>query len=334
MAIYPGALYRPITADKGRKRLTEHNRVNLHVAVSNGDSLYGYFNKSGIPDSHFYVRKSGVVEQYVDTDWQAFADLNGNDATISIETAGGVVNADSEPWTPEQLESLAQIYAWAVRTHGIAQKLATSSKLGDESKGLSWHRLGIDGNFPSLPDIRAGRLQRGGGMVYSKSRGKICPGGGKIQQIPGIFARAQEILGGVAPTPTPPPAPAPTPPPAPAPGPNLDVDGRWGPATTRALQSALGTPVDGIISGQNVAYARSNPGLQPTTWQWVPGSRASGSQLIVALQRKVGASADGLAGPNTFKALQRHLGTSADGVMSNPSQAIMELQKRLNAGTF
>lgn len=194
MARFPGAIYKPITANKGRRRLTVYNRMNLHVAVSEGSSLHGYFNKSGIPDSHFYVRRDGTVEQYVDTNYQAFADLEGNDATISVETQG----MGPGTWTPEQRESLAQLYAWAVKTHGIARKMATSSKPGSSSQGLSWHRLGCDGNFPSLPSILAGRGQRGGGMHYSKSLGKVCPGDDRIKQIPSIFARAEAILDGAS----------------------------------------------------------------------------------------------------------------------------------------
>jgi len=218
MARYPGAIWRPI-ASKGRKTLTEYNRVNLHVAVSEASSLYDYFNQSS-SDSHFYVRKDGTVEQYVDTSQRANADYQGNDATISIETQGGVNNANGEPWTAAQTETLAQIYAWAVQTHGIKVAQASSSKYDDTSRGLSWHRLGIDGNFPPLPDIRAGRNQRGGGMYWSTSSGKACPGDAKIQQVPGIFARAQSILtSGTGPTPTPPPDDG-----------KLSVDGFWGPA--------------------------------------------------------------------------------------------------------
>lgn len=197
MARFPGAIYKPITVAKGRDRLTVWNRVNLHVAVSEADSLHSYFNQPGIPDSHFYVRRDGTVEQMVDTAWQAFADLEGNDATISIETAG----MGDGGWTEQQLESLARLYAWAVKTHGIARKMATSSKIGTESKGLSWHRLGCDGNFPPLPSILAGRSQRGGGMRYTKHFGKICPGDGRVVQIPGIYARAMVLLDGAPETP-------------------------------------------------------------------------------------------------------------------------------------
>lgn len=213
MARYPGAAWRPITADKGRRPMASYNRVNLHVAVTEGASLHAAFNRSGQVDSHFYVRRDGSAEQYVDTSMRAFADLDGNDATISIETQGGVNSADTEQWTAAQVETLAQIYAWAVRTHGVPRQVAWNAQVGRSSHGLSWHRLGVDGNFPGLPDVRAGRGQRGGGMHYSKSLGKLCPGGGKIQQVPTIYARALAILDGVssASAPASKPALAPTP---------------------------------------------------------------------------------------------------------------------------
>src|SRR5699024_2032019 len=78
MGWYPGAIRKKITA-KNRSRMTWYRRVNLHVAVSEASSLFSYFNQKGIPDSHFYVRKDGTIEQMVDTAYQAYADLQGND---------------------------------------------------------------------------------------------------------------------------------------------------------------------------------------------------------------------------------------------------------------
>lgn len=195
MAIYSKAIQKPITVSKGRRKMSEYNRVNLHVAVSEAASIHTVFNRKGAADSHFYVRKDGTVEQYVDTAYRANADLEGNDATISIETQGGVTRPDSEPWTDEQIQALAELFAWAVKTHGIKNQIAKDSRRGDTSKGLSWHRLGIDGNFSA--GVLGGRV--GGGMKYSNSRGKLCPGATKIRQVPLIFAAAQKIL-------TPPPA--------------------------------------------------------------------------------------------------------------------------------
>lgn len=194
MAIYPKAIWKPIPL-KGRRKITAYNRMNLHVAVSETTSLFSFFRKVGV-DSHFYVRKNGIIEQYVDTSLRANADLEGNDATISVETQGGLKNANGEPWTEAQLKALAELFAWAVKTHGIKVQIASSSKIGEESKGLSWHRLGINGNFPALPSVLAGRNQRGGGMYYSRAAGKACPGDSKIKQVPTIFEMAKKIING------------------------------------------------------------------------------------------------------------------------------------------
>lgn len=113
----------------------------------------------------------------------------------------------------------------------------------------------------------------------------------------------------------------------------LEVDGVWGPATTRAVQAALGTTQDGIVSDQYAGYRAGNPGLSSASWEW--HSRTSlGSDMVRALQRKIGATVDGVAGPKTFRALQTCLGTTQDGRISNPSTCVKALQQRLNAGTF
>jgi hypothetical protein len=217
VARYPAAIWRPLDAAYVPSlKIGSHNRVNLHVAVSEAASLHPMFNRPKQASCHFYVRKDGKVEQYIDTAYRAEADLDGNDATISVETQGGVNGPNSEPWTDAQVEALAYLFAWCVSTHGIPARLATNSRIGDSSHGLSWHRLGIDGNFPDLPSPLAGRRQRGGGMHYSLSTGKACPGDAKIRQIPGILAAAQKIL---APKPAPKPAEPTAPKPAPAPAP-------------------------------------------------------------------------------------------------------------------
>lgn len=199
MAVYPGAIFRPLTVDKSRWRLVPL-RMNLHVAVSEATSLFGYFNElRSRPDSHFYVRRDGTVEQYVDTALVAYADLEGNGSTISVETQGGVIATQTQKWTTAQVRSLAALYAWAVRTHGIAVQIADDSKPGKSSHGLSWHRLGCDGNFPARP--LHGRVA--GGRRYSRAFGKVCPGDAKIRQIPDIYDRAVGLLGGNKPTPAP-----------------------------------------------------------------------------------------------------------------------------------
>lgn len=107
---------------------------------------------------------------------------------------------------------------------------------------------------------------------------------------------------------------------------NLVVDGYWGTATTIALQKALGTTVDGIISGQ---YQNS---ITKAIFSVDYGT--GGSLMVKALQKKIGAKIDGYIGVETIKRLQKYLGTTQDGIISKPSNMVKELQRRLNAGTF
>lgn len=105
---------------------------------------------------------------------------------------------------------------------------------------------------------------------------------------------------------------------------NLKVDGYWGVDTTKALQRYFGTPVDGEIWGQVKNNVVSNIG----------GVKygKGGSKVVKDLQKLVGVKQDGYFGKDTLKALQKHLGTPVDGVLSRPSTAVKELQRRLNKG--
>lgn len=107
----------------------------------------------------------------------------------------------------------------------------------------------------------------------------------------------------------------------------IAVDGYWGAATTRALQKYFGTSVDGVISGQYPNHITRNiPSASFTT--------RTGSDVIRAMQLKIGVNPDRYIGVETVRKLQRYLGTPIDGVISKPSMMVKEMQRRLNSGTF
>lgn len=115
----------------------------------------------------------------------------------------------------------------------------------------------------------------------------------------------------------------------------IEEDGWWGPNTTKKLQQYLGTPKDGVVSGQNKGDMRNvnKGGLLYNTWSIGKG----GSQMIRALQSKIGMSSkdrDGYFGHNTCRALQKYLGTASDGYISGPSIVVRALQKRLNSNNL
>lgn len=91
-------------------------------------------------------------------------------------------------------------------------------------------------------------------------------------------------------------------PPNPQPDAPLDIDGNWGPATTKALQKNLGVNQDGEMG--------------PITW--------------TALQSKTGQTQDGQKGPKTIKALQMNVGAGVDGQVG--PETVKKMQEFLNAG--
>lgn len=110
-------------------------------------------------------------------------------------------------------------------------------------------------------------------------------------------------------------------------GTKLEIDGSWGPLTMRRAQEVAGTTVDGVMSGQircvenqNIACIRY--GTEGSDWvEWM--SHRFG---ITDRPRN--------AGPEfVHRFLMEMNGFPGDGVIGiAPSQAVMEFQKRLNAG--
>ena len=95
----------------------------------------------------------------------------------------------------------------------------------------------------------------------------------------------------------------------------IAVDGDWGKNTTMWTQKLLGTIVDGIVSRQprsNKKYlpnavvysAKLGGGWEFKTFYW---QYKNGSDMVRALQKYVGAEADGWFGPKSVKALQSFL---------------------------
>jgi hypothetical protein len=164
-------------------------RLILHTAVSSATpSMHSYFNVSGRATSHFYLGRDGELEQYIETDHQSTANLEGNRDCITVESWDGYPawsGSNVPPWTPAQVETLTRLAAWCHERHGIPLAQLPSSRPG--TTGVGWHRQGIDGNFPT--GLLAGRVS--GGEKWSSSGGKVCPGDRRIAQIPDIIRRAR-----------------------------------------------------------------------------------------------------------------------------------------------
>lgn len=87
----------------------------------------------------------------------------------------------------------------------------------------------------------------------------------------------------------------------------INVDGIWGKDTTLKTQKVFKTIVDGIISKQNVNSKQYLQNVSETSWQFVESNKATGSNLIRAIQKLVKADVDGKCGRGTIKAMQNFL---------------------------
>jgi hypothetical protein len=155
-----------------------------HVTAGEGDPYYEFANPNNEVSSHFGIGNGkggmadGLVEQYVDTQYQSWAQSAGNVNYLSVETEG----MPDEPLTGNQVLSFAGIMAWAHTLYGIP--LVSTDTPGQ--KGLITHGAG--------------------GMAWGGHYG--CPGTLRANQRGQILYLASLIVNPPAPKPpTPPPAP-------------------------------------------------------------------------------------------------------------------------------
>lgn len=99
----------------------------------------------------------------------------------------------------------------------------------------------------------------------------------------------------------------------------ISVDGMIGPDTVKHWQSVMKTKEDGIISGQSTLNRSRHVAINAVSYE------DGGSQLIRAIQKKIGATIDGHLGPETIKKWQRYIGVNADGFFG-PKTAIRTQQ--------
>lgn len=87
---------------------------------------------------------------------------------------------------------------------------------------------------------------------------------------------------------------------------SVAVDGKWGKDTTLKSQKILGTYADGIVSAQPLVNKKYLPNCYTISWKFVE-KNATGSSMVKALQKLVGATPDGKFGKKTAMALQKFL---------------------------
>ncbi len=193
MALYPNAIQKPL--GKNTSPMASFDVLCLHTMVGYLKSTDAYFRTVGT-FSHFGIGGNwgsdvaagldGVVYQWGDTAKRSAANLDGNPTVISVETADNAPAsaADIAAWTPKQQTAIVSLMVWAHKTHNIPLELIPDTKPG--RKGIAYHRQGVN------------PWRVNGGVLWSSSTGKVCPGDRRIAQIPGLISRAKAIVAGVS----------------------------------------------------------------------------------------------------------------------------------------
>lgn len=125
------AVKKLIPAGSSDPRITARLGI-WHVDAGNAETLYDYFaHRSGGIESHFFIKKTGVLEQYRDTAYQADANLDANDFALSVETQG----FGEGEWTDEQIAMSKRLMRWMHQHHGIPFQKAGAW----DGKGFGYH---------------------------------------------------------------------------------------------------------------------------------------------------------------------------------------------------
>lgn len=176
--------------EHGELQMARYDIVCIHTIVGNAPAHA----------AHFSVRGDGYVYQSRDTAYRSAANLEGNHRIIAIENDDhgpefGTWNVNDGHAVPAfsntQIEAIAKVLVFAYQTHGIPLVSCPDSR--PTSRGIAYHRQGVDGNFAGENYAYGGRVS--GGEHWSTFNGKVCPGDRRIAQIPQIIARARQLAG-------------------------------------------------------------------------------------------------------------------------------------------
>lgn len=107
----------------------------LHIEQGSESSADNWFHNAGAQASaHFGNPKTGSLQQWVDSDDEAWAEMAGNSRWISVEHEG----FSGQTLTASQVENDAQLLAWLHKLYGFPL-IPTDNPNGT---GLGWHGMG------------------------------------------------------------------------------------------------------------------------------------------------------------------------------------------------
>lgn len=256
--------------------LTTYTRFTLNK--SNGRGIYkpiriAVHHMAG----NLSVEQCGAV--FVNNKVSAHYGINGTKIGCYVDESNTAWALGNFSWNQRSINiECANDGGAATNWHVSDQTIETCINLiVDIAYRLGWTFIAYDGTLAGS-DI----------IMHRWIASTACPGGYLASKMPYIAAEADKRLKakrGAKPTP--------------APAAKLTVDGKWGPATSKAFQKYLGAKQDGIFGVSSIKSMQK--------WLGVKQDGLMGPITIKALQKKLGVKQDGIIGPLTVKALQTFL---------------------------
>jgi len=115
------------------------NGLVLHIEEGTEPGTDAWFhNPTSIVSAHFGNPKSGPLQQWVDTDDMAYAEVNGNPNWISVEHEGN----SGDSLTASQIQNDAELLAWLFRQYGFTLQVCDDPSgqgvAGHVTGGAAW----------------------------------------------------------------------------------------------------------------------------------------------------------------------------------------------------
>ncbi|PRY35339.1 peptidoglycan recognition protein family protein [Umezawaea tangerina] len=148
----PFAVQQIIPESRTQGRITPTTLI-FHEAVSSADSLRDYWNSPGVElESHFYIGKTGVIYQFVDTEVRADANVDANGFAISVETWDDSNRDPLLAWNPAMLAAAKRLAAWCADVHDIPAREPAAWNSGGIG-GHNWFAVRWAGGARQCPGV-------------------------------------------------------------------------------------------------------------------------------------------------------------------------------------
>lgn len=287
--------YTRISPNKTSPRQHKIDRITIHhmagnLTVETCGNVFAPTSRKA--SSNYGIGSDGRVGLYVDEKDRSWCSSSGSNdhRAVTIEVAD---NKIGNGWgcSSAAMAKLILLCADICRRNGISKLIYT----GNTNGNLTLHKWFASTDCPGaylesqMPTIAAevNKLLASGATSYTWN-GATATGGSSSS----AASKPAQSSGKIA------------------------VDGKWGQATTKKAQQVFGMSiVDGIVSNQPYRNRKYLPNAFTVSWEFKTDNYSRGSNLIRAIQHRIGAKQDGFFGVMSVKKLQTFLGVAADGSM-------------------